>query len=132
MMLSDSQKRASNIVMVITAINVLVASGFSIVGLINPKLMLPSNAILTDASFIFAMYAAARTLPLAIITLVVIFKRSTSSLLILGLLAGCIQFVDTFVGLYQHDIGKSVGPLILAILQFYSLYILNKSIQKNT
>jgi hypothetical protein len=42
----------------VTAINVLVASGFSIAGLISPKSILPAGYALTEVSFIFAMYAA--------------------------------------------------------------------------
>jgi hypothetical protein len=111
----------------ITAVNVIVATGFSIIGLMKPELLLPAGTQGTEASFIFAMYAAARTLPLAVITLVVIYKRSIGALLILGLLAGVIQFADALVGEYQHDIGKTVGPLTLAILQFWSLAVLMKT-----
>jgi hypothetical protein len=117
---------------VVTAVNVLVASGFSIAGLIRPDLILPAACQPTEASSLFAMYAAARTLPLAVITIVVIYKRSTGALLILGLLAGVIQFSDALVGEYQHDIGKTVGPLILAVLQFWSLAGMMKSAQTKT
>jgi nitrate reductase gamma subunit len=44
----------------VTAINVLVAAGFSITGLIHPQAMLPTGAVPTEASSLFAMYAAAR------------------------------------------------------------------------
>src|SRR3974390_2311766 len=50
---------------VITLLNVLVASGFSIAGLIRPDLILPPGAASGGASVVFAMYAAARALPLA-------------------------------------------------------------------
>jgi hypothetical protein len=132
MKLNIFEERAKTIAMVITGINVLVATGFSVIGLINPKLMLPPSAITTDASFIFALYAAARTIPLALFTLVVIYRRSSSNLIVLGFLAGCIQFVDGFVGIYQQDIAKSVGPFILAALQFGALYIMNSSLPKDT
>jgi hypothetical protein len=111
----------------LTALNVLVASGFSIAGLVKPELVLPSGATPTDASAIFAMYAAARTIPLALITMVSIYIGSASALLVLGILAGVIQFVDAAVGLLQHDLGKTVGPLFLAVLQAYAVIILCKS-----
>jgi hypothetical protein len=111
----------------LTALNVVVASGFSIAGLIKPELVLPTGAIPTDASAIFAMYAAARTIPLALITMVAIYKGSASALLVLGLLAGIIQFADAAVGLLQHDVGKTVGPLFLAILQVYAVTIFWKA-----
>jgi hypothetical protein len=111
----------------LTALNVVVASGFSIAGLIKPELVLPTGAAPTDASAIFARYAAARTIPLALMTMVAIYKGSASALLVLGLLAGVIQFVDAAVGLLQHDVGKTVGPLFLAILQVYAVTIFWKA-----
>jgi hypothetical protein len=111
----------------ITTINVLVASGFSIAGLIRPQSILPAGDAPTHASYIFAMYAAARTIPLALITLAAIYRRSTAAVLILGLLAGVIQFVDAAVGVLQHDLGKSAGPLVIAILQFFAMFMLRKS-----
>ena len=109
------------------SLNVVVASGFSIAGLIKPELVLPAGATSTDASAIFAMYAAARTIPLVLVTMVAIYKGSASALLVLGLLAGIIQFVDAAVGLLQHDVGKTVGPLFLAILQVYAVTIFWKA-----
>jgi hypothetical protein len=111
----------------ITAINVLVASGFSIAGLIAPQSILPSGSVLTDASQIFAMYAAARTIPLALITLILIYKQYSRELLILGILAGIIQMIDAGVGVCQHDLGKSLGPLSLSLLQFYAVFAFLKS-----
>jgi hypothetical protein len=110
----------------ITALNVLVASGFSIAGLFRPEYVLPVGFVQTQASFIFAMYAAARTLPLAVLALAAIYQRSSSSLKVLGLLAGFIQFADGAVGLYQHDIGKTIGPLVIGALQMYAVSILRK------
>ena len=43
------------LVSVVTAINVLVAAGFSIAGLVRPNLILPMGYVPTEASFIFAM-----------------------------------------------------------------------------
>jgi hypothetical protein len=111
----------------LTALNVVVASGFSITGLIKPELILPAGMTPTDASTIFALYAAARTIPLALITLVAIYKGSASALLVLGVLAGIIQFSDAGVGLFQHDVGKTVGPLFLAVLQGYAVTIFWKA-----
>ena len=73
---------------VITAINVLVASGFSIVGIIRPQYLLPAGSVPTQASLILAMYAAARTIPLALFALGAIYKQATNALLILGAHAG--------------------------------------------
>src|SRR6202045_2322233 len=107
----------------ITALNVLVASGFSIAGLFKPEYVLPAGSVQTQASFIFAMYAAARTLPLALMAVAAIYQRSLSSLMVLGVLAGIIQFADAAVGFYQRDIGKTVGPLILGAAQIYAVIV---------
>src|SRR5260370_24132055 len=104
---------------VVTAINVLVAAGFSIAGLVRPKSVLPAGYAPTEASFIFAMYAAARAIPLAFMALIAIYKQSQSALLTLGTLAGFIPLLDAGVGLLQHDPGKSIGPLVLAAFQFF-------------
>ena len=107
----------------LTALNVVVASGFSIAGLIKPELVLPAGATPTDASAIFATYAAARTIPLTLITMAAIYAGHAPALFVLGLLAGIIQFADAAVGLLQHDVGKTVGPLFLAILQVYAVRV---------
>jgi hypothetical protein len=50
-------------------------------------------------------------------------------LLILGSLAGTMQLLDAGVGLFQHDLGKSAGPLFLAVLQFLAVYLLHRSVR---
>jgi hypothetical protein len=118
---SPAQANAMRLASIVTAANVLIASGFSIAGLIAPTSLLPANDAPSEASFIFAMYAAARTLPLALAALLAICKRSATALLALGALAGLVQLVDAAIGLYQHDLGKTIGPLVIASLQFYAV-----------
>ena len=76
---------------------------------------------------LLAMYGAARIIPLALFTLAAIYKRATSALLILGTLAGGMQLLDAGIGLFQHDLGKCAGPLFLAVLQFFVVYLLHRS-----
>ena len=123
----SSRATRMRIASLVTAMNVLVAAGFSIAGLVSPKSILPASYVPTEASFIFAMYAAARTIPLALITLIAVYKNSESALLILGTLAGFIQLLDGGVGLLQHDFGKTIGPLVIAALQFSAMYLLSWS-----
>ena len=52
-------------------------------------------------------------------------------MLVLGLLAGIIQLFDAVVGLYQHDLGKFLGPLVLSALQLYAVSILRKHVRSN-
>ena len=129
MTIASSLPAGMRLASLVTAINVLVASGFSIAGLIKPEAVLPADHISTEASFIFALYAAARTVPLALITLAVIYRQTSSTLLVLGTLAGAIQFLDAGVGLVQHDPGKSIGPLIIAVLQLFVMLRLSKSMR---
>ena len=120
-----SDKVALRIASMVTAINVIVACGFSIAGLVSPSAILPSGSSPTVASQIFAMYAAARTVPLALITLSTLGRRSW--ILPLGTLAGIVQLLDASVGLFQHDVGKTIGPLLLAILQLLAILNLSRT-----
>src|SRR5258705_3985353 len=110
----SSRSATMRLASLVTAINVLVAAGFSIAGLVSPKSILPAGYAPTEASFIFAMYAAARTIPLAFMALIAIYKQSQSALLTLGTLAGLIPFLDAGRGVLHHDPGESLGALVIA------------------
>ena len=114
---------------VVTAINVLVASGFSIAAIIRPQFLVPAESVRTEGSVILAMYAAARTIPLALFALGAIYKQATTALLILGALAGTMQLLDAGIGLFEHDLGKAAGPLLIAVLQFFVVYLLYRSLR---
>jgi hypothetical protein len=64
------------------------------------------------------LYAAARTLPLAIAVLIAIAAGATVVVEWLAALAGVIQLADAAIGARQRDAGKTFGPLAIAILQF--------------
>jgi hypothetical protein len=125
-----SHTTAFRLASVVTAINVLVATGFSIAGVIVSASVRPATNASTDASLVFALYAAARALPLAGFVLVAIYKRASSSLLMLGGLAGIAQFLDAGIGVIQHDPGKIGGPLLIAVLQMLALWGLSRSMPK--
>jgi hypothetical protein len=118
--------KAMRLASLVTAINVLVASGFSIAAIIRPQYLVPAESVPTEASLLLAMYAAARAIPLALFALAAIYKRATLALLILGSLAGAMQLLDAGIGLFEHDLGKCAGPLFIAVLQFFVVYLLNK------
>jgi len=121
--------KAMRLASLVTAINVLVASGFAIAGIIRPQYLLPAGAVPTLASSIFALYAAARTIPLALFALAAIYKRATSALLILGGLAGAMQLLDAGIGLFDRDLGKCAGPLFIAVLQLLVVGLLHRSVR---
>ena len=120
--------KAFRLASVVTAINVLVATGFSIAAIINPQYLVPA-AVPTEASLLLAMYAAARTIPLALFALGAIYKQATQALLLLGSLAGVMQLLDAGIGLFEHDLGKCAGPLFIAALQFFVVYVVHRSVR---
>src|SRR5580692_7266711 len=119
--------KAFRLASLVTAINVLVASGFSIAAIIHPQYLVPA-AVPTEASLLLAMYAAAPRIPLALFVLGAIYKQATPALLILGGLAGAMQLLDVGIGLFQHDLRKWAGPLFIAVLQFFVVYLLHRSV----
>jgi hypothetical protein len=46
-----------------------------------------------------------------------IYMQATPALLTLGALARAMQLVDAGIGLFQRDLRKNAGPLVLAVLQ---------------
>ncbi len=120
--------KAIRLASLVTAINVLVASGFSIAAIIRPQYLVPA-AVPTEASLLLAMYAAAPRIPLALFVLGAIYKQATPALLILGALAGAMQLLDAGIGLFEHDLGKCAGPLVVAVLQFFVVYLLHGSVR---
>ena len=120
--------KAFRLASLVTAINVLVASGFSIAAIIRPQYLVPA-AVPTEASLLLAMYAAAPRIPLALFALGAIYKQATPALLILGALAGAMQLLDAGIGLFEHDLGKCAGPLFIAVLQFFVVYLLHRSVR---
>ena len=121
--------KAMRLASLVTAINVLVATGFSIAAIFRPEVVVPAGSVPTEASLLLAMYAAARTIPLALFALGVIYKQATPALLILGALAGAVQLLDAGIGVFEHDLGKCAGPLFIAALQFFVVYLLHRSLR---
>ena len=75
------------------------------------------------------MYAAAPRIPLALLVFGAIYVQATPALLILGAFAGAMQLLDAGIGLFQRDLRKCAGPLFLAVLQFFVVYLLHISVQ---
>jgi hypothetical protein len=49
---------------------------------------------------------------------------------LLGSLAGAMQLLDAGIGLFEEDLEKCAGPLFIAVLQFFVVYLLHRSIRK--
>jgi hypothetical protein len=64
----------------------------------------------------FAMYAAARSLPLAGVVVWLVVERSTRRLAAVALVTGLVQAGDALVGMVAvHDPAKTIGPAVLAL-----------------
>src|SRR5271154_7603755 len=61
--------KAIRLASLVTAINVLVATGFSIAAIIRPQYLVPAESVPTQASLLLAMYSAAPRIPLALLVL---------------------------------------------------------------
>ena len=121
--------KAMRLASLVTGINVLVATSFTVAAIFRPEVVVPAGSIPTEASLLLAMYAAAPRISLALLVLVAICRQATPALLLLGALAGALQLLDAGIGLFEHDPGKSAGPLFIAALQFVVVYLLHKSVR---
>ena len=106
----------------VTCISVLVSCGFSVIGIVRPELLV-SPALGEQHTFVvIAFYAAARSIAIAAVCLFTVFGKKREPLSTIAILAALVQFLDAFVGIYEKDISKVAGPLILAFLGFASIY----------
>ena len=105
-----------------TVVNVLVATGFAVAGIVSPFLLLPANATTDKAITVFALYAGARAIPMATLTIMSVFRKHWNAFITLAVMAGLIQFLDGFIGIYQQDLSKTAGPFIIATVQFAAIY----------
>jgi hypothetical protein len=96
----------------ITCLNALTSAGFSLAMLIGQP---PMEAA--------AMYGVARSVPLAFAALIATARRSPVGIVVLGLLMASIQACDTIVGWASHDAGKTIGPLVLAVLTLVTVIV---------
>lgn len=104
------------LLIVVTLINVLVATGFSLAGLFFPGFIVRDGEGSQTAK-VFALYGVARSVPLLLVALWAAFRADGTALIWLGLLAGIIQLADAAVGTQTGDKLKVWGPLGLGAVQ---------------
>ena len=114
----------------VTVISVLVSCGFSIIGIVRPELLVSSALGYNHTLVVLASYAAARSIAIAAVCIFTLLGKNRGPLYTIAILAALIQFFDAFVGIYEEDISKVAGPLILAFLGFISIYHAFKSPDK--
>ena len=123
--------KALNYLRVITVANLIVSAGFSLAGIFNPSVLLPAATPVNSGTLVFALFAAARSVPLAIVALYAITMRDKKPILILAVVGGMIQFADGFIGLYMHDLTKIIGPFALSVLTFAGIVMNWRPINNN-
>src|SRR5579863_9610057 len=106
----------------VTLISVLVSCGFSVVGIFRPELLVSPALGHNYTLVVLASYAAARSIAIAAVCLFTLFGKKREPLYTIAILAALVQFLDAFVGIYERDISKVVGPLVLAFLGFIAIY----------
>jgi hypothetical protein len=111
---------------IFTVVNLMVATGFSVAGMLNPASVLPPDTPGDKAVTIFALYAGARAVPIAVVGIISICYRRWSAMIVIGFLAGVIQFLDGFIGVYQNAPSKSIGPFVIAVVQIFAVYLVAK------
>lgn len=107
---------------VVTAINVLVATGFSLAGVFFPGFIIRGGEG-SHTARVFALYGLARSLPLLLVAAWAILTTSLPGLLWVGALAGIIQLADAAVGTQTGDRYKVWGPLGLGALQIIAVFL---------
>jgi hypothetical protein len=115
--------KALTFLKIITVLNVLVATGFSVAGMLSPFLILPANVTTDKAITVYALYTGARTLPIVALTIMSAFSKHWNAFITLAVLAGVMQFLDGFIGAYKQDLYKTAGPFIIATIQFIAIYL---------
>jgi hypothetical protein len=105
----------------------MVSCAFSVIGIVRPELLVPPALGHNSTLVVLASYAAARSIAIAAVCIFTLFGKKREPLYTIAILAALIQFFDAFVGIYEGDISKVAGPLILAFLGFISIYYAFKS-----
>lgn len=115
----DERSPGWRLVAVATLLSAFVSLGFAVAGLVDPALVAPGALPALVAPF--AAYAFSRSAVIALAAAIVLQRRSASALAAVGWIACGVQAVDTVVGLANHDLGKAIGPAVLATFGAYAL-----------
>ena len=108
-------------------------------GIVSPFSILKTYMTADKAITVYALYAGARGIPIAILIIMSVFRKHWNAFITLAVLAGLIQFLDGFIGIYQQDLSKTAGPFFIATIQFVAIYLavrnnneINNRIDKET
>lgn len=104
------------VLIIVTIINTLIATAFSLAGVLFPGFIVKDGEGSHTAN-VFALYGIARSIPLLLVIGWAAFRADTTALLWLGTLTGVIQLADAAVGTRTGDTLKIWGPLALGAVQ---------------
>lgn len=104
------------LLILVTAVNALVATGFSLAGVFFPGLIVRDGEG-SQTARVFALYGLVRSAALLLVVLWAAFRADSLALIWLGTLAGIIQLADAGVGTQTRDMLKVWGPLALGSVQ---------------
>jgi hypothetical protein len=119
--------KSRRILRIVTLVSVLVSLGFSVIGIVRPELLVSPALGHDHTVVVLASYAAARSMAIAAVCIVTLFGKKREPLYTMAILAALFQFLDAFVGIYEGDVSKVAGPLVLAFLGFIFTYFASKS-----
>lgn len=100
----------------ITIVSSLVSAGFSLAALLG-----------AGDALRLALYAASRSLSLALVTLLAVGLRSRTGLLTVAFVMVLVQAADAGIGVLAHDASKTFGPAGLALLTAGALVLLARA-----
>jgi hypothetical protein len=112
---TQSPTRAFWICAIIAALSAVVSASFSVAALIG-----------AGRQDQYAMYAASRSIALALASVACIGARSRRGVMALALTMALVQGLDALIGLVAHDPGKTYGPLALSVAGLASLIALHR------
>ena len=102
---------------VVTAISALTSLGFSIAALVRP----------IEGSLRTARYAASRSVALAVAAAVPVVATSVGWAEAVALAMVIVQAGDATIGLREHDIRRTLGPAVFAVINLVALVLLLRS-----
>ena len=108
-----------------TLIDLLVSAGFSVAGVLAPRLVYAPAQHGGRTVLVFALYAAARSIPLALAVSITAVRRAWRATSAFGAVGGVIQACDAAIGIVGGSPFKIIGPLATAILQIWACRVIN-------
>jgi hypothetical protein len=115
---------------IVLLLNALTSAAFSVVALVSPASLLPEGGAVNELTQRYAMYTAARSLPLAVVAIALVVLRAPGPLAAIALVLALVQSADVLVGLAGHDLGNTLGPAVLAALTFAAWVSLRRASTK--